>query len=718
MEAQMLTKRCFPASIISAIFIVVMLSPGASAQWSSNPLENLGVAVANGDQVTPKLAESPDGGCYSAWFDNRSGSYCMYMQKLNSPGEPQWEENGMLISDHPQMTWLVDYDLTVDQDGNAVVVFADIRSGGTNDLDVFAYKIGPDGTFLWGPDGVALSERVNTNFEPAPKITATSAGNFVAGWVKSGATEVSCFQKISADGQIMWGESGINISGAAGESINAPDLAASDDDQVVVFWKNSSGVPWAPTTYLYAQKFSADGAALWNPSGVRFYDLGNMSAWTYPEIQSDANGGALFTYHDSPTTGFYVWVQHVDSAGNLVFPMNGVQASLNSFDRLHMNPSLTYFPASDELFVFWVEENGGQSQYGVYGQKISPDGSLLWTDAGREFVGLGGDQISFIRSAPAGNGIYVGYFQDPTVNTSAVKAFSIDHNGNMNWNPVILSDASLGGKDDLLMVVNNENRAFLAWDDGRADNGDIYAQNVNPDGSLGNTGPPPEVTVTLIPENPPIVIPANGGTFSYNIGVASNSLTPELIDLWTMITLPSGSEYGPLINFQDFTLAAGASAERDRNQTIPAGAPTGNYTYDAYIGVYPNIVFAEDHFEFEKSLDTMNVITYDNWDNWGEDFTANIGSPALTADSFIILTAYPNPFNPETTLNFALANSSVVSLIVYDVQGRQVAVMADGFREAGTHRVTFDASGLTSGVYFARLTAGNYQASQKLLLIK
>jgi len=712
-------KNSFTTIIISISVFTVLLPLALFAQWSSNPLDNLGVSVAGGDQVVPKLAETPDGGCYLSWFDNRSGGYCMYMQHLNSLGEAQWQPNGLLISDHPQMTWLVDYDLTTDQDGNAVVIFADMRSGGSNELDVFAYKIGPDGSFLWGPDGIGLSEPVNSNFEPAPKISATSEGNFVAGWVKSGAAEVSCFQKISADGQIMWGESGIIISGAVGEGIAAPDLAASDNDQVVVIWKNSSGVPWAPTTYLYTQKFDPDGNALWDPSGVRIYDLGNMSAWTYPEIQSDGSGGALFTYHDSPTTGFYVWVQHVDSGGNLVFPMNGVQASLNSVDRLHMNPTLTYFPASDELFVFWVETNGGQSQFGVYGQKFSPQGDRLWTDNGREYVGLGGDQISFVRSAPAGNSIYVAYFESPTVNTSAVKAFNLDPDGNLNWNPTVLSDASLGGKDDLLMVVNTENRAFLAWDDARNDNGDIFAQNVNPDGTLGNTGPPPDVTITLIPENPPIVVPANGGAFTYNIGVANSSVAPELIDIWTMITLPNGSEYGPVINFQGFTLAAGSSADRDRNQAVPAGAPTGAYTYDAYVGVYPNIVFAEDHFDFEKSADPLDVILYDSWDNWGEDFAADGELTALTADSYVLLTAYPNPFNPETTLNFTLVNSSVISLIVYDVRGCQVAVLADGYRYAGTHQVTFDAADyLASGVYFARLTAENVQVTQKLLLLR
>ena len=213
------------------------LSLSANAQWSEDPSQNLGVGVTTGEQVLPKIVKTSDGGCFISWFDNRSGSYCMYMQRLNALGESLWASNGMLISNHTQMSWLVDYDLTVDQDDNAVVVFSDIRNGGSNDLDVFAYMIGSDGSFLWGPDGIGLSEAVNTDFEPAPKVTATTDGNFVVGWQKSGASDILCFQKISHDGQKMWGNDGIEILPGGGESLGAPDLVQTESDEVIILWK-------------------------------------------------------------------------------------------------------------------------------------------------------------------------------------------------------------------------------------------------------------------------------------------------------------------------------------------------------------------------------------------------------------------------------------------------------------------------------------------------
>jgi hypothetical protein len=82
------------------------------------------------------------------------------------------------------------------------------------------------------------------------------------------------------------------------------------------------------------------------------------------------------------------------------------------------------------------------------------------------------------------------------------------------------------------------------------------------------------------------------------------------------------------------------------------------------------------------------------------------------------LSAYPNPFNPSTSLEFALPEAGRVDLVVYDVAGREVAELTNSNYAAGTHRVTFDASHLPSGIYMARLTAGNFVTTHKLLLIK
>ena len=79
---------------------------------------------------------------------------------------------------------------------------------------------------------------------------------------------------------------------------------------------------------------------------------------------------------------------------------------------------------------------------------------------------------------------------------------------------------------------------------------------------------------------------------------------------------------------------------------------------------------------------------------------------------------YPNPFNPSTTIRYGLPSRSHVTLTVFNTLGQQVATLVEGEQEAGFHEATFDASGLASGVYLYRLTAGSFVETRKLVLVR
>ncbi|MBC8204818.1 S8 family peptidase [bacterium] len=79
---------------------------------------------------------------------------------------------------------------------------------------------------------------------------------------------------------------------------------------------------------------------------------------------------------------------------------------------------------------------------------------------------------------------------------------------------------------------------------------------------------------------------------------------------------------------------------------------------------------------------------------------------------------FPNPFNPETEIRFALPEAESIRLTVYDVLGQETAVLIDGEYPAGAHSVTFNAANLSSGIYFYHLEAGVYSAVKKMTLMK
>ncbi|MCF6268906.1 MAG: T9SS type A sorting domain-containing protein [Melioribacteraceae bacterium] len=79
---------------------------------------------------------------------------------------------------------------------------------------------------------------------------------------------------------------------------------------------------------------------------------------------------------------------------------------------------------------------------------------------------------------------------------------------------------------------------------------------------------------------------------------------------------------------------------------------------------------------------------------------------------------YPNPFNPSTVINFSIPESGLVTLKVFNILGQEVVELVNDVKSAGTYEVSFDASGLTTGMYVYKIQSGNYTATKKMLLLK
>jgi hypothetical protein len=229
----------------------------------------------------------------------------------------------------------------------------------------------------------------------------------------------------------------------------------------------------------------------------------------------------------------------------------------------------------------------------------------------------------------------------------------------------------------------------------------------------------PGLEITLSPIGTPIQIPAGGGTFEFNIEVTNIGAVGIQADVWCDVTLPDTAQYGPVLGPMNILFAAGFIGNRDRAQSVPGGAPSGSYTYNGYVGIYPDSIIDQDSFSFEKlSIGDENLV--ESWKNTGEPFNEWIfpQSKTIFPEVYSLEQNYPNPFNPITTISFTLPKLSYVELDLYNVTGRKVARLVDGWRDAGVHEVTFDGSSLSSGIYVYRLKAGEFMASGKMVLMK
>ena len=95
-----------------------------------------------------------------------------------------------------------------------------------------------------------------------------------------------------------------------------------------------------------------------------------------------------------------------------------------------------------------------------------------------------------------------------------------------------------------------------------------------------------------------------------------------------------------------------------------------------------------------------------------------IESTVVAPDEFTLSNAYPNPFNPSTSLNLTMPSEGFVSVKAYNLVGQVVGIIADANYTAGTHSLTWDASDLSSGVYLVRAEGVGSVATQKLMLLK
>ena len=98
--------------------------------------------------------------------------------------------------------------------------------------------------------------------------------------------------------------------------------------------------------------------------------------------------------------------------------------------------------------------------------------------------------------------------------------------------------------------------------------------------------------------------------------------------------------------------------------------------------------------------------------------TVKVDNNHQTPIRFILYQNYPNPFNPTTKIKFEIALPSLVNLTVYDLLGRKVAMLVDEYLNSGLYETEFDASYLSSGVYFYTLKTKNYVETKKLVLIR
>ncbi len=457
-------------------FLIISAPGFVNAQFTEDTLNNLAIHdVVGSEQATPLSATTSDGRTYISWFDISSGSYVLRMQLLDANGIAQWPSGGIVVSDFPQSSAIFRYDLKVDLTDHAVVAFQDERSG---EMKPVVYRIAPDGSSVWGNEGLPLSDSTATGL--APKIGITRSNNIIVAWnADAGGTRWLSYQKINPSGDLIWSKRIFD-----GNKYSRPCISQRDSDGFTMMYVKETGNFPGVTCTMLAQAFDENGAALWNsPTTV---SSKTITFFFFPEITSDNAGGFFIAFNTGNPVNVMlndVYAQHVDSLGN-IWSSTGTELANSTIENKSF-AGLIFNENLQQIFVQLQVLDGNQSASGVSLQKINAsDGSVLFGANALIIKNQSAQYYLPFGISDAGDGL-IGIYGLGTFGNQQLQAYKVDYSGMPAWNydPTLCSFNS--NKDDVAVGMFMNDQCVVAWADDRNDLG-IYAQNIKIDGSFGS----------------------------------------------------------------------------------------------------------------------------------------------------------------------------------------------------------------------------------------
>jgi len=237
----------------------------------------------------------------------------------------------------------------------------------------------------------------------------------------------------------------------------------------------------------------------------------------------------------------------------------------------------------------------------------------------------------------------------------------------------------------------------LRWHSPCIDAGDF--SRTDPDGTRSDIGAlyfdqDVKGIVELYPPETPIVIPPEGGAFTYDRWVFNPCDDTLIVDLWSYLYVLGDGRSGPFDQHSDrFIPPHDSLGENNISGYVSGLKPAGDYTLVCYIGDYPSGIIDSSYFYFSKEVPPP-------------------------PRNYALSQNYPNPFNATTMVNYQLPVDGYVKLEVYNMLGQKVATLVDSRQQTGYRSVTWDASNISSGLYFYKLTAGDFTETRRMMLVK
>jgi hypothetical protein len=558
-------------------------------------------------------------------------------------------------------------------------------SFGAGSADLYLVKMDAFGDTLW--------TRVygGVGFDYALGIQETDDGGYVvaAGTSSFGAGDMDFYLiKTDASGDTLWcrtyGGSDPDVAFSVDQTI--------DGGYIFAGYSMSFG---AGDMDFYLIKTDASGDSLWS----RTYG-GSGSDWGL-SVQQTADGGYIVAGRtDSFGAGSNdLYLVKADAAGDTLWTRTyGATGSENAYSVQQ---------TTDEGYIVGGLTNSfGSGGFDFFLVKTDVSGDTVWTTT---YGGSNDDFGTSVWETTDGGYILAGYTNSFGAGGQDFYLVKTDEDGQALW-----TRTYGGGQDDAAYSIQQTPDegyivAGLTYSSG-AGEADFYLVRV----------PKISLTLTIVAGD---TVVAHHDRLCYHL--ICRSYTPDYLSLWfkVEVQLPNGQMYGPIFGPARFGMFGNGISEGDMCHRVPAPAPVGDYwlfaeAYNAEYSAIDSMAFTVTGdggiagLSFPLGEWETLLARIGDWTPLGA--VAETGLPTRYAPS----RNHPNPFNARTTIKYQLPVESYVKLEVYNLLGQKVATLADEKQAAGYRSVIWDASEVSSGLYFYRLTAGDYTDTRRMMLVK
>ncbi len=513
-------------------------------------------------------------------------------------------------------------------------------------------------------------------------------------------------------------------------SQDEPAIVSDGAGGVIISWTDlRNGVDFD----IYAQRISAEGVMLWTVDGVPISTAPGDQ--TTSRLVSDGLGGAIITWHDRRRGGseIDIYCQHVDGSGLLQWPAGGVPISTS--------PKFQLFPniVSDRTggaIIAWDDYRRGASGYNIFAQRVDASGIPRWDSNGvivsTEVINQGPPQIV----SDLAGGAIIAWNADSGGIHSDIYAQRIDSLGAMQWDSTgVPICAAPNAQMYPASVSDSAGGAIITWMDFRSGNLDIYCQRINIEGVVMWDANGVAISTAAGNQTSPVLTGdgAHGAVVTWQDanGNSQSGIYMQRIDAsgqakWDqngILIARAWDNQWPSAIVADGT--GGAIVAWDNEPTYYSDIYAQRIDGTGSVRWTPNgiPVSLADNRQISPGIAADKrggaIVTWVDVRKTSQD---DIYAQLLAADGglggptdvrepgdgpslFRLYQNYPNPFNPSTIIGYEARGTGHewVNIAVYDLLGREVAMLVNENKAPGNYSVTWNAAGLAGGVYVCRM---------------